>query len=268
ATDDVDGFKLEFYLNEDGHQWDKNWLTCKFEAEDGKSVYWFGPKESGTLIGDELGNVADTNFRVTWNEAGTFEFTVSIMAEGESGTFDEVLASTDYTVEVKELTINPTFSLGSEQEVAGAKQALRIGEDDFIADTAQVKDYSNFIGSEEVTLSKGEKYTLGLKVVVDEPAADTPITFGIEATEGVNYYLRDTAGKWYKNTPIWGPGTTVVVGGGLNYYAGVTSPVFVEVPAEFDGEQVEVTISMYETANPDNVFGSKTFTFAVGETDN
>lgn len=84
-------FDLSFFLS------GEVWWPVQFDAN---GVYWFGPKSGSTLIGDLLKNVADTDFRVIWNTAGTYNFTVSILAETEPGVFDEELVSTLYTVTV------------------------------------------------------------------------------------------------------------------------------------------------------------------------
>jgi hypothetical protein len=84
----VNGFDLEFKLP------DGTWFgPVKFGNAPGNesNVYYFGPKPQG----DKLGNVKDTEWRVTWKESGTYEFEVSIVEVDEQGQLGNQLGETE-----------------------------------------------------------------------------------------------------------------------------------------------------------------------------
>ena len=93
---DVNDFDLEFKLP------DGNWFgPVKFGNAPGNdpNVYYFGPKPGG----DKLGDVGETEWRVTWKESGTYEFEVSIVEVDEQGQLGNQLGKTvDVSVNVAE----------------------------------------------------------------------------------------------------------------------------------------------------------------------
>ena len=88
AADPATGFALE-YVEQDPNNSDYG-KYLPLSVVDGEA--WFGPG-----AGFPLGAVSDSMFRVTWNTAGTYTFTLSIMGGAE---FDQELASTTVTVQV------------------------------------------------------------------------------------------------------------------------------------------------------------------------
>ncbi len=117
------GFKLEFYLDEEGHPWDKNWIEAKFV--DG--VYWYGPKDlvTGEHYGSLLANVAETDFRVSWIETGTYKLEVSIMSGNTEDGFNYELASEIIEIEVEESLFSPSVNY---EDVEGDQVQLNITE--------------------------------------------------------------------------------------------------------------------------------------------
>lgn len=88
------GFELEYVEQDPSNTNCGNYLSLPV-GENGEA--WFGP---GT--GFPLAAVADSMFRVTWTEAGTYEFTLKIMAVAGEGNFTKELASTTEIVTVVE----------------------------------------------------------------------------------------------------------------------------------------------------------------------
>lgn len=111
----VDGFDLE-YKRPDG-----TWFgPVKFGNAPGNDpkVYYFGPKPGG----DELGNVEDTEWRVTWKESGTYKFEVSIVEVDEEGQLGNQLGET----EVVSVNVTEEKAMALAHATAGAGEVASI----------------------------------------------------------------------------------------------------------------------------------------------
>jgi hypothetical protein len=91
AANPATGFKLEYVEQDSAHDDYKKYLLLPVDEE---GVAWFGPS-----TGFPLRAVDDSMFRVTWETAGTYNFTLSIMGGEDFGT---ELASDTVTVNVAE----------------------------------------------------------------------------------------------------------------------------------------------------------------------
>lgn len=127
---DVEGFDLE-YKRPDG-----TWFgPVKFGNAPGNesNVYYFGPKPGG----DELRNVGETEWRVTWKENGTYKFEVSIVQVDEQGKLgsqlgETVKVSVNVTEEEKAMALKhataeagKVASAKTTEELMGAIQELQ-----------------------------------------------------------------------------------------------------------------------------------------------
>ncbi len=150
----VDGFDLE-YKRPDG-----TWFgPVKFGNAPGNDpkVYYFGPKPGG----DKLGNVKDTEWRVTWKENGTYEFEVSIVKVDENG---ELAGQLGKTVEV---SVNVT----GEKAMALKHATAEAGEVASIDDSTELYNAINELNltddSLNINVAKGEEGKFDYVVVSD-----------------------------------------------------------------------------------------------------
>jgi hypothetical protein len=115
----VDGFDLEFKLP------DGTWFgPVNFgNVGEEENVYYFGPKPGG----DELGNVKDTEWRVTWKNKGMYKFEVSIVKVDEKG---ELAGQLGETVEVSvNVTEEKAMALQHATAEAGKVASAKTTED-------------------------------------------------------------------------------------------------------------------------------------------
>ncbi len=97
VSGDVNGFQLEYFLDEEGLNRERRWITADF---DGEGACRFTPGSGCSLTGKTLDSVDPVDFRVTWNAEGTYEFEASVIAETAEGIFENELAAAGFTVQV------------------------------------------------------------------------------------------------------------------------------------------------------------------------
>lgn len=142
------GFELE-YVEQDPSN-DKYGQYLPLSVVDG--VAWFGPS-----TGFPLAAVTDSMFRVTWNEAGTYTFTLSIM-DGEN--FTNELASETVTVNV--IDDDPmalTHATADAGKVASAKTPEQL--------MAAISGLSFTDNSLSINVTEGEEGKFDYVVVAD-----------------------------------------------------------------------------------------------------
>jgi parallel beta-helix repeat protein len=148
VTDLVNAFALEYVEQNPENPNYRQYLPL-FLDESG--VAWFGPS-----AGFPLAAVTDSMFRVTWEEAGEYEFTLKIVAKGDEGEFDRQLASTTVTVNVvKDNAMALEHATAEKGKYASIK-----GENDFMNAISQLTTMSEPLTKEKINAGHEFDYVI------------------------------------------------------------------------------------------------------------